>query len=501
MSFAAVYLPEFPVAAWLYGTPSLRSRPLVLLKGIPPLQTVASLNAVAQASGIQHGMSKVQAEAVCAACFRSLDGTEEQHGFDAVHEIVSHFSPRVEPVAAPANAYAGQDRLAATLLIDREGTGGLFGTAEAYARRLHHELQAAGFESAVATAPNAEAALMLSRSCRGVLCVGKGDLQKRLALLPTSMLPCDGKTQQLLRRWGIRTLGQLAQLPREGLISRLGQKGLRLQQLACGNAEHLLTPQQAGFTLASRLELDTPVADLERLLFVLSRLLGEIIGKAVDHAYAVRRLTATLALEQGRTHVAHVVPATPTQNRDNLLKLLQLEFEAHPPEAEIVAVQLDGEPAKPQRTQRGLFQAQFPEPDRLDLLLARLRSIAGEHNVGSAALGNSHRDDAFSLETFCPEFVSTQTAAALTRSALRMLRPAETIRVHLADERPHVCFWQGATLRVTHAAGPWCTSGAWWDKTHFDCNYWDVQTETPPLLMRLRQEQTTKSWSLVGLYD
>lgn len=502
MSFAAVHIPEFPIAAWLQNEPGLRSRPLVLLRGIAPLEAVASLSAVAQASGIEHGMSKVQADAACAANFRSLDAVEEERAFTAVHGIASRFSPRVQVIAAPANEYAGQDRLAAALLIDRSGTGSLFGRADKYALRLYQALQEAGFESSVATASNAGAALMLSRSCQGVLCVEDDDLPRHLASLPTSLLPCEVKTQLLLRRWGVRTLGQLASLPREALISRLGQQGLRLQQLARGEATHLLTPEEPKFSLSASLELDTPVQDLERLLFALSRLLGEIITKAVDHAYAVRRLTVTLALERAQTHVAHITPAIPTQNRDNLLKLLNLELQAHPPQAEIVALRLDAEPAKPQIAQRGLFQSQFPEPDRLDLLLARLRSIAGEENVGSATLANSHRDDAFSLEDFRPEIdENVKELKVPVRPAFRVLRPHPNVRVQLTDERPHTFFWRGSKLKITLAAGPWCASGSWWDRTQYNCNFWDVQTEEPALTLRLRQEHASKSWSLVGLYD
>ena len=62
MSFTAVHIPDFPVAAWLSNAPQLRDRPLVVLKGMPPQELVASVNLVAVESDISHGMSKVQAE-------------------------------------------------------------------------------------------------------------------------------------------------------------------------------------------------------------------------------------------------------------------------------------------------------------------------------------------------------------------------------------------------------------------------------------------------------
>ena len=502
MSFAAVHIPEFPVAAWLQSAPHLKARPLVLLRGMPPQESVASLNAIAMMSGIDHGISKVQAEAACAACFRSLEPSEEARAYERILALVDQFSPRVQAISSPANEYAGQDRLAVAVLIDRSGTGSLFGTAQNFAQRLYRVLSDAGFESSVAIAHNAEAALMLSRSRHGVLCVDENRLQAHLASLPTALLPCEPKTQALLRRWGIRNLGQLAALPETGLISRLGQQGLRLQQLARGEAPHLLTPEAPVFSLSESLELDTPVEDLERLLFALSRLLGEIIRKAVDHAYAVSCLTATLALNRGQTHIVRVAPASPTQNRENLLKLLNLELQAHPPQAEVIALRLDADAAQPQIAQRGLFQSQFPDPDRLDLLLARLRSIAGEHNIGSARLANNHREDSFTLEAFRPELDDSDRDRTISaRPALRTLRPSQSIRVWLANERPHIFSWRGMKFKVADAAGPWHASGSWWDRTSFDCNFWDVATEEPAYMLRLEQQHTANTWNIVGLYD
>ena len=181
MSFAAVHIPEFPIAAWLSKEPELNAKPLVLLRGIPPQEAVASLSAIAQASGVAHGMSKVQAEAACAAHFRSRSPEEERRAFTEVLRAADHFSPRVQAIASPANEYANQDRLAAALLIDRSGTGSLFGSAPAYAERLRHDLGALGFPCSIATAPNAEAALMLSRSGSSLTCVEQTDLAQRLA--------------------------------------------------------------------------------------------------------------------------------------------------------------------------------------------------------------------------------------------------------------------------------------------------------------------------------
>lgn len=502
MSFAAVHIPEFPIAAWLFNAPELMGRPLALLNGMPPQESVASLNSIAEASGIAHGMSKAQAETACAARLRTRDEKEERAAFQVLLEATARFSPRVQAIAAPINQYAAQDRLAASLLIDRSGTGTLFGTAQSYAQRLRDELAALGLPARVATAPNADAALILAKSISDIVCVDQQELRESLAPLSTSVLPCDAKTRAVLRRWGIRTLGQLAALPADGLISRLGQVGYRLQQLACGEAPHLLAPEQEDFALCESLNLESPIDDLERLVYALSRLLADILRKAVDRAYAIRSLTAVFALDHAQTHHVRIAPASPTQSSDGLLRLLALELETHPPQSEVSAVRLEADPAPPQRAQRGLFQNQFPDPDKTDLLLARLRSIAGEQNVGSPELANSHREDAFTMAAFRPEpDVSEEHPSANMRPALRVLRPAQSVRVWLANERPNLLFWRGIKLRIIDLAGPWHNSGSWWNRKNFDCDYWDILTAEPTLMLRLQQDHTAKTWNVVGLYD
>ena len=306
----------------------------------------------------------------------------------------------------------------------------------------------------------------------------------------------------ILSRWGIRTLGQLAALPDTALVSRLGQQGRRLQSLARGEADHLLVPEDQAFTLTVMTTLDSPLEVLDSLLFILSPMLETILTKAMERAYAIRSLQLTLSLERGEPHAIGIRPATPSQNREALLKLLNLELQAKPPPAGVLAVRLEAEPSKPQTAQRGLFQAQFPEPDKLDLLLARLRSIAGEENVGSPSLENSHREDAFTVSAFEPQLVdSTKETSQLSRVAMRVFRPPQVIRVTCLGDGPKVLFWQGERVSVQTCAGPWHSSGSWWDSNSWEDDLWDVVTTQPRQVLRLRQDLATKVWFVVGLYD
>mgnify|MGYP000884397132 CR=1 FL=1 len=68
------------------------------------------------------------------------------------------------------------------------------------------------------------------------------------------------------------------------------------------------------------------------------------------------------------------------------LKLLQLDLQSHPPGAPILKINLAAEPAHPRSAQSGLFVSTFPEPEKLELTLARIAGIVGQGRVGAAEL-------------------------------------------------------------------------------------------------------------------
>src|SRR5207245_88537 len=90
----------------------------------------------------------------------------------------------------------------------------------------------------------------------------------------------------------------------------------------------------------------------------------------------------------------------PLRNHKLLLKLLLLEVEMHPPQAPVVAITITCTPVKPRVLQRGLFTPLAPEPEKLELTLARLEKLVGPANLGSPELIDTHRPDAFRMNKF-----------------------------------------------------------------------------------------------------
>jgi len=170
------------------------------------------------------------------------------------------------------------------------------------------------------------------------------------------------------------------------------------------------------------------------------------------------------------------------------LKLLQLDLKAHPPGAPILKVHLSAIPAQPRSTQGGLFQPPTPEPEKLELTLARIAGMVGEEKVGSLQLLDSHRPGAFRMRHFVPtqpkgqkeKSDSATTQAPIT--ALRMFRPPLRVMVTLRDGKPaHLVCPKRKEVdgEILWMAGPWRSSGDWWEEDGWARDEWDIAIQSP----------------------
>src|SRR3984893_16861143 len=94
--------------------------------------------------------------------------------------------------------------------------------------------------------------------------------------------------------------------------------------------------------------------------------------------------------------------ALPVPMRDSklLLKLVRFRLQSDPPPAAIIKITLSAEADRGGTTQHGLFLPASPEPEKLELTMARLANLVGDANVGSPQLMDTHRPDAIRMERF-----------------------------------------------------------------------------------------------------
>jgi protein ImuB len=297
----------------------------------------------------------------------------------------------------------------------------------------------------------------------------------------------------------------LADLPEKELISRMGQDGKRLRQIARGELPHLFRPVEVPFTLEEQRDLDFPLDDLESLLFGMALMLDQLVLRAKARMVALASVSIELTLDGGGRHSVTVQPALPTNDKHLWLKLLHHKLDACPPPASILAVALHAEPGIIGEVQLGLFSPQLPEPGRLDLTLARISAIVGEGNVGRAVLEDTNALEGFRMESFqVPSSDSDMAVPAMPRASLRLLCPCERARVTLRNTQPSVFFFREQQYTVERAYGPWWDSGDWWNSNLWGFEQWDLVARGPDgtlLCCCLMRDLMQNEWQIAALYD
>jgi protein ImuB len=508
--YACVDVKEFPLQALLRLRQELQSKPVAVLDGEPPFEQVCSLNVAARTLGIALGMTRLEMEMFPTAQSLPRSRAEEAAARAALLECAGNFSPRIEDQSS--GSYF-------TCVIDIAGMETLFGSPDTLAESLLKKIQTLCIRASIAISSNFHASRCLARGqspdkSAGIRVVPRGMECAALAPLPITVLDLTPEHTETFGMWGITTLGALANLKETELITRLGQPGKEMRLLARGESPHLFRAIEISLALEEHMQLDSPVELLDSLLFILGVMLDQLIVRAQSRILALASITLELDLENRdpgivNTHTRTVRPALPNNDRKLWLKLIHLDLQAHPPQAAILGLYLSAQPGTPSKVQLGLFSPQIPESMRLDVTLARIRSIVGEGCVGQVSLKDTHRPEGFRLEAFT---VSSSTSLGVKpgtqRVAMRQLRPAETVAVTVRDRQPDSFIFREQRYNVERAYGPWSSGGDWWRPTLWSIEQWDLMARADGaihdaewLCCCLTRDLTQDRWQVEALYD
>jgi len=513
MLFACIFVPDFPVEAIVRAEPELRSQAVAVLEGKPPLQKICALNEEARQAGISAGMSKLQAEVCDIITLRDRSELQESSAHEALLDCAQSFSPRVEDCSPD------------TLVLDVSGLGKLVGPPTKIGREIFRRAHVVGLQANVAVASTIEAAQIAAHGFSGVTLVPEVKEAEVLGSLPLEVLfyaePDSNVAEEVLEtfhRWGIRKLCELTALPEVALSERLGQHGVELQRRARGVSSSTLVPSDPPLVFEEAQELEFPLVLLEPLAFILNRMLDHLCARLEGRALAAQELCLEMTLESGRRRSAEgessscfqrtIKLPVPLLDPKTFLKLLQLDLKAHAPGAPIKKVVLRIEPAKPRPAQDGLFMPASPQVEKLELTLARLDAIVGEGRAASPALLDTHRPEAFEMRHFTPSAFKNGNGSEAKDlvTALRMFRPPVCVQVQQENGKLlHISSQKNPQISgsVLWAAGPWRSSGDWWDQDPWARDEWDIALDAKNsiALYRLIHDLLRGKWMLEGTYD
>jgi hypothetical protein len=333
----------------------------------------------AEADGTRPGFGRVEVQ---------LDGLERLWGSEPL--IVQRIGEALAgTLPGPPLAGIGGTRFAAAVAATRAGQGGVArasqgGVAPAVARRVAQAV-------ARRVAPAAVAA---TRAVVGgevpLHVVEPGTDAEFLAPLPAGLLSRDPEVRARLERFGLRVIGQVAEMPRSAMVARFGPDGELIHARSRGEETDPFRPRRTPERMAMALPIDPPMADVEGLRFVLHRLTAAFGDQLEARGAAAARTRLTLDLD--RSFSAGELPPSltvdqhlpePTSEGLAIERLLIARLETAPPPAPVSRVDLElCDVAPAAGCQLTLFTPQTGRTGRLGWQLARLGLRFGEERIG-----------------------------------------------------------------------------------------------------------------------
>ena len=438
-------------------------------------------NPPAHALGVRAGM---RLSAACALSprlnYRLRDAATEAAALNMLAAWAGQFTPNVSLESPRA------------LLLDIEGSLRFFGGIRPILQALQRGLDEMGYSATMACAPTATAALLLARAGMQKIINCKRALEAVVATLPLAALECDARTAQTLQAVGVKRVGDLMALPRDGVARRCGQPLLDTVDRALGRlpAPRKFFAPPAQFD--AKLELAMPVAHSEALLFAANRLINQLTGFLAARNGGVQRFTFTLLHERSAATCVEIGLVTPTRDSKHLTLLVRERLAALTLPAPVHALRVEANDILVLAAEnREMFPDRNGTQGEWQKLVERLRARLGAQAVHGLAAHAEHRPER-AWRTTPPGTAST--APACGPRPLWLLAAPQPLR-EIAT-RPH--YRENALALL---AGPERIESGWWDDDDVKRDYFVAQTPDHATLWIYRERRAPGGWYLHGVFS
>jgi protein ImuB len=372
-----VLIPRFPLLAALGDRRALLSEPIALAPEAGREQAVGEVSAAAEAYGVVVGMRLGEALGRCPA-LRLVPPDP-----DRVRGLWSGVLDRVETIGgAPESERAGAAFFAADGLRGLHG-GDLPGVLAATRAALE---RAPALAARLAAAPSrfaAYAAAQRARARRPAPVVSEREAPGFLAPLPVALLRSRPELMALpetLEQLGVRTLGELADLPSRAVAERFGHPGLLALDLARGR-DTPLDPRRPPEPVRERLDLPE-AASGQQLERGMELLVARVLARRERRGRSLRALALSARFVAGGTWRTAVTLRIASADSQRIRLALASKLYELPAPAEWLALEVEsfGPPARDQA--RLVADPAAERRERLGEAVRQARQAAGE----SAAL-------------------------------------------------------------------------------------------------------------------
>lgn len=321
------------------------------------------------------------------ATFLDPDPDSDREAIETACRRLGAFSPGV------AGTSDVHDHGFGRLAVQIDGLERLWGPEEILVARIRAALDpvlpASPRAGIAGTSFSAGVAAAHATSGAHALVVPPGTDATFLAGYPAQLLTRDPDVRARLARFGLRTIGQVADLPRSALVARFGEPGAMLAARARGEETERFRPRRAAERVVLGLPLDPPAEGIDAIRFVLHRLAAALAAQlgARGQAAAMARLVVRHDLAFARRGTAPELRLEqrfpePTGDAEAIERLLLARLERNPPPAAVSGLELELAAVEPAAGQQlPLFTPQAARGARLEWQLARLAIAFGADRI------------------------------------------------------------------------------------------------------------------------
>lgn len=502
----ALRLPLLPLEALSPSSEVPPGGPCAVFERSGNRRQVLCANAVANAAGITSGMALGAATALAPALV-SLERkpAAERAALAALATAAYRFSGSVT-----ARATAPAPRVH-TVWLEVGSSLRLFKGLEPLVEQLRAALDALGFSYTLGVAPTLEGAALIADAEKGdaLLFLKKGDALLFLDILrkqPLELLEIPDDILQALRGSGLRSIGEVLDLPINELAMRFGQPLADYLGRLTGRLPDTRKFFRPPARYQRRFEFDAELESLEGLLFPIRRLLVELQQYLVACDTGVREFVLELEHEDRKPTQLAVGMSAASRDATHLQLLLRERLERTPMPGPVRAMTLRADRfAAPRVMQRTLFEKRTAADEEWEAILDRLKIRLGNDAVRSLGLNDDYRPE----KSWChlpPDLGSESKFSEsphLTNPRLANFdSDPKSAPAGAERQRP---LW---LLPVPRPLGeiPKCLSGperlesGWWDGLDAMRDYYQAQTADGARLWVYR-DRRNGNWFLQGLWS
>ena len=426
---------------------------------------LSAVNAPARTLGLHRGQAHADARAIAPDL---LSAPAEPDNDQAALRRLALWAERFSPSVGIDASTPGLEGL----ILDMTGGAHLFGGEAALLSEIERRLQAAGVPAQAAIADTPGAAWALARFEEDRI-APEGRAREALADLPVEALRLQEGALKLLRRLGLKRIGDLYGLPRSGLARRFrNDDGIdlvrRFDQALGVQAEPLETVRPAPLYRAWRLFAE-PLIDIEGVGWALPALVEALCAQLEQGGKGARKLRLTAFRTDGRTTSLEVGLSVPALAPAHLLRLFK-ERGLERLDLGFGADALMVEALKSEATTSRQIDIDR-ERDRtgeaaLSALVDRIAARLGDDAVARPTLRDSHIPERSEAWTAEPAPSSQDHGGVGERERPIFLfdppEPIETV-AELPDSAPVRFVWRRVSRKVARAEGPERLAPEWWN--------------------------------------